>query len=556
MGVLGPLTPNMPRIALDAVVLMLLGQAVGSGRLAAQTLGAASAPGGSPIPGWLTQWSPLGLTGDLPRELPGGGVSLPSLLTLPAPRIGSFWTAGNPAAMPSDVRDSYAQFRLGHTRNKGEYKRPLDAGNDTRLGGTAFGWKELPANGAAIGRLVVDRLDQADGAHADVVLPHSSNPFVVLDTIGDEVAGIVVRLEGAGGWRVGNLGVGLGLGYEGREIRTVASPVPRQYRVSAAGITAGLDYELADGAFQFGVFGRWQQLAQTSLTATVAEQPTRIYVLSGYFEPTATDLAPGLYHRRFDRSGRALGIAIGGAAGGVNWTLYGQRDRLSEKQSVRSENEPPTDDWDADGWTAGLSVQLTLGDSLVLVTIAGRYSTLAGQALRMDLEQVNFQADEAEWYLGGELRYLTRDGWSGALSIGTGRDSRRRQDLLARVASDLNSWMPTASLEVARALPWGLAVSAGVGFSQYAPWGSVPTPWEMSPAYQEWIAPELSLYGTDASSFGGTATVLWRARPALSLWVQGRTASLSAETAIGRLPMAPQGSRNHSSIEFGVTMRP
>ena len=517
----------------------------------AQTLGEPAAPGAATMPRWLSQWSPLQLTGDLPRELPGT-VSLPSLLTLPAPRVGSFWSAGNPAALPSDVPDSYAQFRFGVNRSHGSYKRPLDAGNDTRIGGTALGWKDLTSNGAAIGRLVVDHLDQNDGAHANVLLPHSSNPFVVLDTIGDQMSGIVMKLDGAGGWRIGKLGAGLGLGYESREIRTVASPVPRRNDVSAAAINGGLDYELANGALQLGVFGRWEQMAQTVLVSSTPPERTRIYVLTGYYEPTAIE--PLGYSRRSDRNAGALGISATGSVEGVRWTVFGQSERMNEKQSVALENEPPADEWDADGWTVGFSAQTMLGDSLFLLTVTGRYSSLAGQAVRMDLEEINLEADETEWDLGGELRYLVRSGWTGALVLGTGRYSRQRQDLLARVGSDLNAWTPAAAIEVARYLPWGLALSAGVGYAAHAPWGSVPTPSEMSPAYQKWIAPELQLYGTDATTLTGTMALLWQAGPALSVWIQGTTASLSPSTGSGTTPILPDGSRKRSSIQIGLTM--
>ena len=353
--------------------------------VSAQTLGEPAAPGAATMPRWLSQWSPLQSTGDLPRELPGT-VSLPSLLTLPAPRVGSFWSAGNPAAMPSDIPDSYGQFRFGVNRNQGSYKRPLDVGDDTRIGGTAFGWKNLTSNGAAIGRLVVDHLGHHDGAHANMLLPHSSNPFVVLDTIGDQTSGIVIKLDGAGGWRIGNLGAGLGLAYDSREIRTVASPVPRQNRVSAAGISGGLNYELANGALEFGVFGRWEQMAQSILVSSTPPEHTRIYVLTGYYEPTPIE--PLGYSRRSDRHAGALGISIAGRVAGVRWTLFGHSDRINEKQSVARENDPPVDEWDADGWTAGFSAQTILGDSLFLLICPAGNCSMKGKAMVVGLISV------------------------------------------------------------------------------------------------------------------------------------------------------------------------
>jgi len=521
---------------------------------AAQTLGSPAAPGGAEMPRWLTRWSPVGLTGDLPRELPGAATALPYLLTLPAPRVGLFWTAANPAGLPTDVYDDYAQFRLGVRQNDGSYRRPLDGGKDRRIGGTGFGWKDLAANGAAIGRLVVDRMDQDAGAHADVVLPHSSNPFVVLDTIGDAMSGIVVRLEGAGGWRIGALGLGLGLGYDGRVISTEVSTAPRKYRVSAAGANGGLSYDLFDGALQLGVHGRWEQIAQTTLISSYASA-TRVYVLSGYYDPVPLDLDRQGYYRRFDRNATAWGGSVGGILLGAKWTVFAQRDKLSEKQSVQIEDDPPTDGWDADGWSGGLAAQLAIGDSLVLVTVTAEYATLSGQALRMDLEEVNFSAEESGWYVGSEVRLLPHNGWTAAVRLGTGRESRVRRDYLARLASDLKAWAPAVSIEVARALPAGFSLSVGIGYSQHAPWGSIPDPAVMGEGYQDWIAPELSLYSTDASSITGTLVILWQAKPGLSFWAQGRAASLSGDAGTSGLPLTPEGKRKLGSIEVGVTMR-
>jgi len=521
--------------------------------LTSQTLGAPSAPGGSEKPAWLMSWSPLGMSGDLPRELPGEGVSLPSLLTLPAPRVGSFWTAGNPASLPWDVGDSYAQIRLANRNQTGDYRRPLDGGNDRRLGATAFGWTDLGANGAVIGRVVADHLNQDNGAHANVVLPHSSNPFVVLDTIGDALSGMVARAEGAGGWRLGNLGIGLGLGYDGREVRTVASPAPRQYRVSAAGATGGLNYALISDLIEIGLFGRWEQLVQTTyVTSRTAD--TRVYVLTGYFNPLPIDLNGGIYHRHFERKAKGLGASLAGRIGRVKWAAYAQRNDLRERQSVLLEDEPPTDEWDADGWTGGIAATAVLGDSLLLATLLGSYSSVNGQARRWDLDEVNFEAEESEWYVGGELRLLPYRGWTGAMRLGTSRQSRNRWDFLARTGSNLNSWMPAVSMEVARSLPWGVSVSLGVGYTQHAPWGSVPTPSEMQPAYQNWIAPELSLYLNDASSVVGSITVLWSASTKLAIWARGSLASLSGNGGTPAPPMLPEGSRTRSSIEIGFTL--
>ena len=526
-------------------------------RVDGQILGASEAPGGPDLPRWLTEWSPLKGISDLPRELPGAEVSLPALLTLPAPRVGMFWSAGNPGALAFETSDAYAQIRAAHKRFSGEYRRPLDAGNESHTGGSAAGWKTLGTGGAAIGRVVVERLHRTGNAHADAVLPFSSNPFTVLDTLGDALASTVIRLEGAGGWRLGNLGVGLGVGFEGREVRTEASPVPRQDRVSASGLAAGLAYHIAGGAFRLGVFGRRAQTAQTVYMYGYAEN-SLAYMLSGYYEPLPMELSPWgsrRVWRRFDRVAWAYGFSVGGRVSGVEWTGFAQLERAAEEQFIDEyANDPPTDDWDANGWTLGFAAQRILTKSRILVTVSARYAQLDGETLRMDLDEVNFTVSESAAHVTGEVRLLPRSGWGAAVQVAVGREGRKRRDVLARVGSDLKHWAPALSVEISRTLPRGFAVSAAGGISQHVPWGDIPAPPAMSYAYQTWIAPELSLYGTKAWSRTGALTLVWLARDGVSLWAQGKLAFLSPQTGHTHLQFQPEGSRTRSRIEVGVTM--
>ena len=537
--------------------LVLVTALLAPGAIMGQSLGASRAPGGAELPDWLTRWSPIGLTGDLPRELPGHALAVPSVLTVPAPRTGAFWTAGNPAGLPWDVRDSYAQFRLAAKEDDGAYRRPLDPGSDSRLAGSAFAWKDLGGSGAVIGRVHVDRLKHLGGAFADQVLPHSSNPFVMLDTLGDEVSALVARLEGAGGWRVGNLGIGLGLGFDGREVRTVASPVPIQNRVSAAGVTGGLNYELFGGLVQVGAYGRWEQLEQTAAVTAFAQE-TRVLVLRGYFDPNVIDLGGGnsrTYARKLARNAHAFGTSLAGTVRSVAWAVYAQRNGLSERQSVGLfAIDPPTDDWDADGWTSGLSAQVDLADGRVLATLSGHYRTLTGSAKRMDLEGPHYTVNQNDWQVAAEVRLMPSRGWTGVIRLSTGRENWRARDSLARLGSDLKAWMPAAAFEVARALPARFTVAVGAGWAQHAPWGRIPDPSTLSAGYQNWIAPELTLYATKAVTVTGSATLLWRTRSGLEIWARGTLASLSGTRPL-TLPTSLEGSRERSALTLGITMR-
>jgi hypothetical protein len=552
MGVLGGRTGGQAdgrtvaaRLAL-AAALILTFPAIGSG----QTLGAPTAPGGPNVPDWLFRWSPIGLAGDLPRELPGANVSMPDLLTVPSPRVGSFWTAGNPAGMSGDVDESYSQMRLGYRDTKGAYRRPLDAGNDNRIGGSAFGWRPLPINGALAGRIVVDRVRKNDGAHADVVLPHTSNPFVVLDTLGDAVSGMVTRLDGAGGWNIGPLGIGVVAAYDGREIRTMKSTAPRRNRVSSTGAGAGLTYDILGSAVQIGAYARTERITQD---LAMWRSSNRVFAVRGYYEAAPFNLTQATYYRLFERRAHMVGGSAAGHIAGVRWALFGQRERATERQSIDRIDDPITDDWDAKGWVAGFAAQLQVRDSQIMVTVSGRFSTLEGQASRMDLEQVTFDTDEAVWRLEADVRFKPSDAWAGAVRLGTSREDRLRHDSLYALGTHLHSWQPWVALEVARTLVAGVSLSAGLSYAQYAPSGSMPEPNSLDDAYREWIAPEVTIYANEASAKSGTITLLWQATPHLSYWARAATASLSGKTGVGSIGNAPDGARARGSVEVGVT---
>ena len=542
------------RLLFAACVVGLL---AGPSNLPAQSLGISNAPGGADFPLWLSLWSPLSTSADLPRDLPGGEASLPSLLTKPAPRVGLFWLAGNPGALSFENLGSYSQIRTAYDRRSGDYRRPLDAGTESRTGGDAFGWKSLGSGGGVVGRVLVERLRRGDGTHETSVLPFSSNPFLVLDTLGDAMATTVMRLEGAGGWRLfGGLGIGLGLGFDGREVRTEASGVPRRYRASASGVTAGLVYDIAGGALRLGVYGRRVQTAQILSVYGYAGSSLE-YVFSGYYDPVPFEILPGSspFWRRGDGVAWAYGTSVGGRLLGVEWAAFGQVESAAEGHyGDGSAVFPDTDNWDTDGWTIGLSTQRLFGHNQYLATVLGRYTSLHGDAERLDLNEVVFTASEYSALLSGEIRMLPLYGWGAAAQVTLGRERRQRHDTLARIGSDLQHWAPGASVEITRNLPRGFAVSAAGGYALHAPWGEIPTPTRMSGPYEDWIAPELSLYGAKASSRTGAFTVLWSRSDGLSLWAQAKLASLSPTEDLGRLQYAPQGSRTRSRIEVGVTL--
>jgi hypothetical protein len=283
-----------------------------------------------------------------------------------------------------------------------------------------------------------------------------------------------------------------------------------------------------------------------------------VYELSGYYDPLPFELnrsANSSYWRRSERFGWAYGASIGGRLSGLDWVGFAQIEGSTEIQYKNAyDNDPPTDDWNSDGWTLGFAGQRRACEGRVLVTVSGRYTKLDGDAVRMDLGEVNFSVTESAANLRGEIRLLPRSGWNLALVAGLGREHRLHRDILARVGSDLSHWAPAVAVEIARSLANGFAVSAAAGMSRYSPRGEIPTPERMSQAYQTWIAPEYALYGTEANSRTGALTLLWRARAGLSLWAAGKLASLSPTSGNVQFQDTPEGSRTRTRIEVGVTL--
>lgn len=518
---------------------------------------ATDAPGtlnGDGLPGWVTDWSPLAYLADLPRELPGRAAAFSELLLMPAPRIGVFWTAGNPAGLPFEVGDEHVQFGFGLLNASGDCRRPLDAGEFARRRFSGLGWGELGERGGVIGRAVVDRTNLKEGAFADVLLPYASNPFIVMDTTGDELGRTAARLEGAGGWRVARLGLGLSLGYEAAETRSIASPVPRLDRSSASGVAGGVTYELlGDGRLRAGVSGRWRRAVERIQIYQAAAQ-TRLYQLEGYFEPEPLD--PGSrYDRRLERGAWGLDLAVAGRALGGSFAGFARTEQMQEIQFNRLyESDPPHDRWDADGWTAGGAFQRQVYGERLLLTAWARYSTLSGKTHRWDLEDVTFRTDEKRLDAGLELRVLSWPGWQAAALFSLAREDRMRRDILARTRSDIRSWQPSAGIEVVRSMGSRFALAAGALLAGYAPSGGIPDPASLGPVTQEYVAPKLALQVTGGRTMKFRLGARWQATAGLALWAQGEYASLTPTEGAVSIPVEPTGDRSGWTLDFGALL--
>jgi len=522
--------------------------------LPAATAGQATTDRGTPLPSvrpaWMTNWSPLSRLADLPRELPAGA-RFPDLLSAPAPRVGEFWSAGNPGALARELDDRRAEFRFTLQGTSGDYARPFDPGGLGRGEISTLGWTRLGNRAAAIGSAVFDRTSFRDSLFSDVLLPYGSNPFMVADTVGDPTRRSAIKLAGALGWEFGRLGVGFAVGWEGQSTRTSASPVPRLDRTASPGLGLGLSYDL--GGLRLGAYGRISQLAELIQVTTVA-QASRIFQFEGYEEPIPLDLQPATYRRRFERDSHAWGASASFSTLGGAWALFGQRERTAEDQFLRtSDADPSTDRWDADGWNVGLAAQWGLGgEDGWLLSIDGRYRTLTGEAFQASIGGILFTVDESRLEGAVDLRGRLGDGWLLAGRAELVRSEHDRVDRLAEAASDIRSTQAGGTIEIARILGDRFGVSLGGRVSSYGPSGTLPDPATLGPEYRRFQGPGLALELTDATTAAGLATIRWQPSATTGVWLRGELGSLSPGTTT--LPLTPTGSREAWRVTLGAVL--
>lgn len=533
---------------LVAALSTLLSPAAGAAQTAPNsTPASASDPG---TPGWLERWSPLHLVADLPRTLPAAEGAVPALLTRPPPRVGLFWTAGNPGGLADELADFRAEFRAGRSDASGEYRRPMDPGEERQAGVSGLAWGRLGDRGAGVGRVVFERADSGEPAFADVPLPYGSGPLAVLDTLGDPLNRTAVRVEGAGGWRAGPVGLGLGLAFESQDTRTEASPVPRTMRTASPGVTGGVSWAPEKGGVRVGAHGRWQRSAHTLAIFSVAA-PSRVYALEGYNDPVPIGLNATLFQRRLVRETWAAGGGVGGGSvDGLAWAAFAQRERLTEERFDPRTADPLADGWEADAWTAGAAIRAPLLSRRLLVAADARYTTLDGEARRGDLEGITFLADEEHLELSGEARLEVGRAWRIGARAGLVHEARTRRDALAEARSEIEGWAPSAGLEAA-ALLGRLAVGLGGAVAFESPDSSIPDPTSLGPVYRRWIAPELAIETAEAWSRSLSATLRFRARETTAVWLRGTWGAVSATDPP---PDVPDGRRRMWAIALGVLL--
>lgn len=524
-------------------------------RSSAQTLpAAASRATESLTPAWMLAWSPLAAIAEHPRALPRAP-QLPHLLLAPAPRVGLLWTIGNPAALPSGVEARWNALELRGSGDRGDYRRPMDPEDVDAIAFAGLGWETLGRSGALAGRVVVDQEVLGRVPFTDFLEPHASSSLILADSSLPEMRRVRAQLEGAFGWRFGDVAVGVAGGLEVRDHRTQDAPFPRIARLSAQGVAAGVVWRLPVGGLDLGAHARW-----TPGTETVSLFPEpatgTAFLFHGYAEPTRAVVAgPGAFFRRAERDAYLWSLAAGGESAGFTWALGWTSTDRREDHFTEQSADPDEDRWDANGWVlSGAAQRALIGDRL-LVTAEAWYSTLDGDAFRSDLQGSVFRATEEVWAVTGDVRYLPSvSPWAAAFRFALQHERRARRDFVALVRSEVESWSPGFAMELSRSVGTSTRVSIAYGVSFYSSTAVLPNPDLMGSGYVLLLAPELSLYAVESRPWTVALGLRQRLSPGSSLLLRGSTERASPREPPAGLPFPPSGDRTLWSVSLTLVL--
>ncbi len=500
----------------------------------------------------MRSWSPLESRADLPRRLSGAGAATSSLLFGP-PRIGAFWTAGNPAGIADEIRDERADFSASWGSQRGDYRRPLDPERSRRIQIAAQSWRAFSAGTAALGRIVLDQERLDPGTRAAGTDPFASDPLFSVDTARTGMRRTRAALEGSIGWRLGSWSVGVSPGYEAREGTSTLAAVGRRVTTHTPGLILGASRRL--GGIEAGSFVRMRRRAET-IRLIPRAGITEAYQLSGYAEPAAIPVSIQPYYRRHTESIRSVGGTLAGTLGRGRWIVYGALDRLRGRWWRQQNDDPPKDSWDADGWSAGGALGTPIG-ARWLLTVHARLTSLAGVAdLALDTLGAVLTADESAWDGEAELRLLPAPGtWTGTVTVGIARESRRRRDVTLQLGTDVKAITPWIGAEIGKDLGERLFGSVAGAVAAYGPTSALPDPALRGPVYRDFIAPDLDLQALSARPWALSLFLRYRVSGTVSLWTFARSERTSpTDPAIS--VHSPGGSRTALAMRGGVTVLP
>ncbi|MGI8496688.1 MAG: hypothetical protein ACR2OG_03765 [Gemmatimonadaceae bacterium] len=502
---------------------------------------------------WMSTWTPLSPIGDLPRRFPAAP-PVPGLLVAPAPRMGLFWSAGNPGALAAEVDSAYAGFAVHHVALTGSYHRPLDPTDAGTTDASAAGWRRLGTRGAALGRATMGRSTFDGSTFAVGVDPYTSSPGITTDTITSQVGRSSAALDGALGWQLGGWGMGLTAGYNALDNRSAHSPRARTGRAAQFGGAVGITRALP-ASLVLGVHGRGLRRVETTVTSANPQTAT-IYQLAGYDDVPPIDVPLGQqFYRRVQRDGSAATVSLGAHVLGAAITLWGERGVMHEAQTSMQSNNPRGDVWRTRADRTGAAAQRGWRDNRLLVSAKVERLQIDGSGARADLSGTAWLARENQTLVQTEARLVPAGShWSAAGSFALERRTSSANDYVATLYTDVRSWMPGGAMELAFLFTPRAAVAAGYAMAAYYPLATIPKGETRGPAFQRFLAPELEFYGSRSSPRAFSLTGRLTVNPGTRLLLALRHGSLSPTGSGAPTPFAPSGTRAATDLAIAVTV--
>lgn len=524
--------------------------------LAVTAVAALAGPAAAQDP-WGGAWTPLAPVADIPRSLLTPPSPAALLVRLP-PAIGLFWTDGNPAALPFEVGDAFSVYDVGYEDQSGDYRRPLDPGSVGTFGARASGWGPLGGRGGVTGRAVLWDETREPDALSHQVRPYGSSPLIASDSSTPAVDRVRVRLEGAGGWRTGPWGFGAALGYDAVDNRTQATRLPRIGRQTTSSASLGAVHAFGSGAWRVGLSWRYQQSNETFQVTARGGTTGAAFLLIGFSEPLRQPIVSiQPFIRRFEREASAWSPSVAGTLFGATWTAALARERLRDEQRASAVNpDVGTDRWLADGWAWTVAAQRPFRAFgwTALARAGARGRSLEGDATIATIDGIILTQRETDLGIDAELRVASPDtAWQMALGFVTRGITRDWADYLAELSADIETWTPGASVEVARRVGRPTDLALGFAWAGHFASARLPNPALRGPAYQQLIAPELSLEATQAAGVAWHGTLRYRLAPASALWIRLRYDEVRPRGDSLPLGPAPEARRKTVTFQLGLT---
>jgi len=499
----------------------------------------------------MAAWSPLKSFGDLPRELPMSSSGIP-VLAMPTEKVGVFWNGGNPAALPWDVSNPYQQANVSRTTESGRFRRPLDVPHQDASRVDALGWRPLGENGSVIGRVAVDRTIDDPSSFSNTLDPYSSSPLAVIDTTASALRHTGAGLEGAGGWRLGRWGLGIGLGYQTGLRQTISAAFTEQNKAVSSGINLGVLRELGQH-FRVGLRAHWN-VGQETINVLEVGQEGIVFVLQGYNEVQPTQVQVNFF-RRSSEDNRRLGLDGGGELGAIRWAAFADVGKNRERVTSARQDDPPTDLWSTTGPAGGVSLQAPLfGGKFTLIT-KGTFSQLTGKAQHVLPAREGLGASESFYDGRVSLRLNpTHEGWESVVGASLNRQNRDRADAFAQVRSAVSGTISSATVDIGKSMTPRLKIAAGYAIAGYSGSATIDSKNPGGVLYQTLFRPELDFAAEGSRSQAVNLLVRWRLGGSTYAYVAGQVDQLRG---IGVSTPVSQGAvRKRSGLWFGVRVSP